>query len=84
MLEMPTAVKQHVIHFEVDSEPLETTDPILTVGQILDLAGLSRADHYLIEIRGHNQVKHTDLNEELRLHEHEKFVSVFTGPTPVS
>lgn len=81
---MGTEVKTHVIHFTVDDEPLATTEANLTVRQILGLAHLDVATHYLVEIRGNHQEKHTNLDEALHLNEKEKFISVFTGPTPVS
>lgn len=72
------------IEFFVDEEKVSTDDPTITVRQILSLAGLDPATHYLIEIRGSNQIPHKDLDEELRVHEKQKFLSVFSGPTPVS
>ena len=81
---MTVTAEQHLIHFEVDAEHLETTDKTLTVAQVLELAHLDPATHYLIEIDGQHQKKHTDPDEQLHLHEHERFISVFTGPTPVS
>lgn len=74
----------HVIHYFVDAEEQTTTDPNLTVAQILKNAGLDPATHFLIEIRGQHQVPHQDLNEVIHIHEKEKFISVFSGPTPVS
>ena len=72
------------IAFYVDEETVETTDPTLTVRRILELAGLDPLTHYLIEIRGSNQIPHKEGDEELRVHEKQKFLSVFSGPTPVS
>ena len=74
----------HPIHYFVDAEEQTTTDPTLTVAQILKNAGLDPATHYLIEIRGQHQVPHQDVNEVIHIHEKEKFISVFSGPTPVS
>lgn len=73
-----------LIMYFVDGERQEITDPILSVAQILERAGLDPKTHYLVELRGERQIKHLDPNEELRLHEHEKFISVFNGPTPLS
>ncbi len=83
-VELMAAEHRHVIHYFVDAEEQTTTDPVLTVRQILERAGLDPGTHYLIEIRGHEQIPHRDLDEKLRLHEKEKFISVFTGPTPLS
>src|ERR1700687_4618112 len=73
----------HLIVYFVDNEKQETTDHILTVAQILEKAGLDPKTHYLVELRGEHQIKHVDPNEKLHLHEHEKFISVFSGPTPL-
>ena len=73
-----------VIVYFVDDEKQETGNAILTVGQILERAGLDPKTHYLIELSGEHQIKHVDPNEKLHIHEHEKFISVFSGPTPLS
>ena len=73
-----------IIVYFVDDEKQETTNPILTVAQVLEKAGLDPKTHYLVELRGEHQIKHIDPNEKLHLHEHEKFISVFSGPTPLS
>lgn len=75
---------ERLIVYFVDGEKQETGDPILTVAQILEKAGLDPKTHYLVELQGEHQIKHLDPNEELHLHEHEKFISVFSGPTPLS
>jgi hypothetical protein len=76
--------KPHVTTFFVDNEPLTTTEKSLTVKEILEKAKLDSANHYLIELRGDHQIDHKDLTEEVKIHEGEKFISVFTGETPVS
>lgn len=74
----------HVITYFVDNEPQKTTDPSLTVGQILKNAGLDPSSHYLIELRGNQQIEYKDINQTIRVHENEKFISIFHGPTPLS
>lgn len=75
----------HVIHYTVDGEPQETTARELTANQILENAGLTVADHYLIQIKGKHRESYQDHGEQLiHLHEHATFISVFIGPTPVS
>ena len=76
--------QNHVIHYFVDDEEQTTTAHRLTVEQILKNAGLDPSTHYLIELEGHHQVQHQNLGEEIRIHEKQKFISVFNGPTPVS
>ncbi|MBZ0317913.1 MAG: hypothetical protein K8L91_15940 [Anaerolineae bacterium] len=72
-------------HFTVDDEPFSTNEHTLTPTQILQIAGIDPTVHYLVEIHGHNQESYKDKpNEPIHMHQHAKFVSVFTGPTPVS
>ncbi len=71
--------------FTVDDEPFSTHEHILTPTQILQIAGIDPATHYLVEIRGNHQESYKDKpNEPIHMHQHAKFVSVFTGSTPVS
>jgi hypothetical protein len=74
----------NVINYTVDGEPQSTTEHELTVGQILKNAGIDPTSHYLVEIQGHHQVPYKDVDEVIRMHEHMKFISVSTHPTPVS
>ena len=73
-----------LITYFLDNERQETTEATLTVGQILKDGGLDPQTHYLIELRGDQQIAYRDLNESIRVHENEKFISVFHGPTPLS
>lgn len=74
----------HTTEFFVDGEPQLTTEHTLTVGQILKLVGLDPATHFLVEVQGNHQVEHRNPSEEIQIHEKEKFITVFTGETPVS
>ena len=78
-------VENRPIFFEVDNERLETRHHELTPVQIMELAGIDPANHYLTEIEGHHQRSLKDVpNVSVRLHEGSKFVSASTGPTPTS
>lgn len=73
------------IEFTVDGEDLVTTERVLTPVQVMDLAGIDPANHYLSEIRGHDQISFKDdPTVEIHMHEGIKFVSASTGPTPTS
>jgi len=73
------------IKFTVDDEQYTTDDRTLTPTQILHIAGIDPATHYLVEIKNKRQVSYRDQpNEEIRINKDDKFVSVFMGPTPVS
>jgi hypothetical protein len=77
--------KQHVTTFEVDGEPVETTEKTLTPNQIMELAGVDTASHYLVELKGREQVSYEGrADAEINVHEKQKFITVATGPTPVS
>lgn len=76
---------EHVIQFTVDGETVSTTSKGLTANAILGLADLDPATHYLVEIRGREQISFEGKGtEEIKVHPHMAFVSVATGPTPVS
>ncbi len=71
--------------YTVDDEPQTTTAHELTPTQILQNAGIDPATHYLVEIRGHERISFQGKPDvEIHMHEHMKFISVSTGPTPVS
>lgn len=72
------------VEYTVDGVEQETTTPTLTVREILEKAGLDPSNHYLVELRGKEQIDHRNLDEPLHIHEKEEFISVFTGATPLS
>ena len=72
-------------NYTVDDEPQSTTSHDLTPNQILSNAGIDTSNHYLVEIRGKERISYQDKGDTvIHMHEHMKFVSVSTGPTPVS
>jgi hypothetical protein len=74
-----------VFDYTVDDETYTTNEHILTPKQILVKAGLSTETYYLVQIIGHKQESYKDRPDfEIHMHEHMKFISVFTGETPVS
>lgn len=74
----------HETTYFVDNEPQSTTEKELTVKTILENAGYDPAKHYVIELRGDQQIQHKDVNESIKIHEKMKFAAIFTGETPVS
>ncbi len=83
-----TQATTHVIHFSLDDEPQETTERVLTPRQIMANAKPAPVDpntHYLVQIEGQHQVSYKDKPDEpIQMHEKMRFVSISTGPTPVS
>lgn len=75
----------HLIHYTVDGEPQTTTERILTPVQILVAAGLNPAERYLVLIQGDHQTSYQGTPEaEVHMHPHMAFVTIYTGPVPVS
>jgi len=73
------------INYKVDDERQETTEKTLTPTQILDKAGIDPKNHYLVQIKGKERISYKDKpNENIEMHDGMKFISVSTGPTPVS
>jgi hypothetical protein len=71
--------------YTVDDEPQTTSEHHLTAHQILLNAGLDPATYYLVEIEGQHRKSFKDNpDEQIPMHQHMKFVSVFNGPTTVS
>ena len=68
----------------VDNESQTTDQKELSVRQILVNSGNDPETHYLVEIKGDHQVDHKNLDEQIHIHENEKFAAIFTGTTPVS
>jgi hypothetical protein len=73
------------VTFTVDGERFTTREDRLTPNDILALAGLDPATHYLVEVKGRHQTSYEGRGDEkIRVHDGDVFVSVSTGPTPVS
>lgn len=75
----------HTITFTVDGEDVTTADRALTPVEVMQLAGVDPANHYLVQVQGRHQISYQDKpNEKIKIHPNEVFVTVSTGPTPVS
>jgi len=71
--------------YTVDDEPQSTSAHILTPNEILNNAKIDAATHYLVQLEGKNHVSYQGKpSEQIHMHEHMKFISISTGPTPVS
>lgn len=77
--------RHHTITFLVDGEPVSTHEHVLTPVEILGLAHVDPATHYLVRVEGRHQTSYMDdPNTKIEVHEDEVFVTVRSGPTPVS
>ncbi len=74
----------HAVHFTEDGEPLEIETDSLTMSEILALVGKQPDQWYLVEKEGREQKVFRDPEEQIAIREGAKFITVFTGPTPVS
>lgn len=73
------------IEFTVDGETYLSEERELTAGDILRLAGKDPTTHYLVEVRGQRERhEYRDPSKTVRVHPGSKFVTIFTGSTPVS
>jgi hypothetical protein len=69
----------------VDRETVTGVPRHTTPNEILRLAEIDPAAHYLVKITGRHEESFEGRGEEaITVHEHEKFVSLSTGPTPTS
>lgn len=84
-MNMPSETHGPRFDYSVDDEAQSTTEHVLTPTQILQAAGIDPATHYLVQIIGNKKESYEGKPDEpIHMHEHMKFISVATGPTPVS
>ncbi len=80
-----TAKGRPAVEFTVDGETYSSEKRELTAGDILLLAEKDPATHYLVEVRGpREQHEYKDPGQTVKVHPGIKFVTIFTGSTPVS
>lgn len=73
----------HDVTVEVDGE-LVTSPRETTVGDLLQAAHLDPAARKLVLLHGRKTTEYPDPTVPLELHPHERFITIATGPTPVS
>lgn len=79
------AVADHVIHYKVNDEDQETIEHVLTPRQIMSKAGIDPDQNYLEEIIGGTRKSFKDSPDaQIHIHEHQRFITVYVGPVPVS
>jgi len=77
------ATQLETMTYYVNGEAQTTTKRKLTVREILTDAGFAPAGEYrLSRDEGHHVYR--DYDEEVPLHEDERFTATFLGPTPTS
>ena len=79
----PTGAPQCEVTVLVDRHPVEVPRDT-TAGGVLAAAGLDPARRRLVLVQGKHQTQYPDPSTPLKVHEGEVFVTISTGPTPVS
>lgn len=71
---------------EIDGNNYEVTEHEMTAEQVLQLVGKSSTTDYLVEIRGQRERESYQGRPEavIKINPSSKFITVSTGPTPVS
>lgn len=67
----------------INGEKYETSSHKLTVRQILEIGGFTPPEQYRL-IRENGDKIFTDMNQELPIHEDERFTATYGGRTEVS
>jgi hypothetical protein len=75
---------QPVVTFTIDGVEYSSTDRHLTAADLLRLAGLDPTDYDLLRVvgQGENEQRFND-SDEVQLVPHGRYLSLFTGATPV-
>ena len=82
-MDMQVQTETKAITYFVNGERQETHHRELTARIILTDAGFTPAEDYRL-VRDAGNHTYTNLDEEVPLHEDEKFTALFQGPTPTS
>ena len=77
------AEREQLVTITVDREPVRSPRET-TAGGLLRAAGLDPASRELVRVEGRTQHPYPNPDERIELHEGEVFITVSTGPTPVS
>ena len=77
---------QKPFDIEIDGRDFEVTERNMTSRQILQLVGKSVETDYLVEVRGQRERESYQgrPDEVIKVNPGSKFITVSTGPTPVS
>lgn len=80
----PTQGGQPPVTFTIDGVEYSTDDRRQTAAQLLSLAGVDPADHDLARVLGQGQVERRFADDdEVQITPAARFITIFTGSTPV-
>ena len=75
----------HPVTINIDNEDFRIPDRLTTPRALLALVGKTPGNAYLVGVDGRNQTSYKGRpDEQIRVHEHQRFITVADGPTPVS
>lgn len=75
--------KHHVVTFTIDGIQYTVEDRTQSAADLLELAGLTAADHDLaLVVKGKVKKRFAD-DQIVHIHPGAQYVTIFTGPTPV-
>lgn len=83
MTQVADKAQEHQVTVLIDRKAVKTPHRT-TVGQLLSDAHIDGSRRRLVRIQGKHQTPYPDLSTKLTLHTGEVFVTISTGPTPVS
>jgi len=77
---------EHKVTINVDGDPVEVPQKNTTARMILEAAGLSVTERYLIEVDGNHKISYKDKLDEViqGLHNDKVFLTGRLGPVTVS
>lgn len=81
---MATPSGQPPVKFMIDGTEFEAEDRKQTAAELLVLAGMDPGDHDLARVRGPGKTENLEDGELVQLTPGARFVSIFTGSTPVA
>jgi hypothetical protein len=77
--------RPHPVTVIFDDDPLPLPDHKTTPNAMLGILGLATATHYVVRLKGRERESFQGRgDEEITVHDKERFVSVSTEPTPTS
>ena len=76
---------QPPVTFTIDGVAYTAVDRRQTAAELLELAGMNSEDHDLALVRGSSGIDHRFADsDEVQITPGARYVSIFTGPTPVA
>lgn len=78
-----TRTGQPPVTFTIDGEEFSTDDRRQTAADLLALAKVDPENHDLAQIVGQGERREYDDSDEIQITPDAKFITIFTGPTPV-